>query len=1397
MESPIRLSHELQVVQDIPSPELTPFGRSTRRDLTDENSIRTVFGNVDLNAAVNSPQTPAKHVKKTLEPLRDGARLSPRRSVRRELGDFNYREVSPKTFATPKRQTITVPTQRSLKRAAPTNEENDHEAQHIPYKVKTSHPTLPYMVKNAMYDVSWMDKQELAFLRWLQYELRDEQHLPEDLQQTDSAVALRKQGRTLERYTNVLRQENARILAFKLYQSAPLAMISRTLSTAFETSHLRVKDDVDFTVDVGLRQQIFDDLLWCFDARWLSLGLETVTGRAINWREESFERETLLKFLDATFFEDKTLPVAPMHTQSNERKIWTRNMNRSIVRKILMLILFLDKAKANHLLETDPCLFKKESDIKATKDLLPLIASSLLQGEGDFVRHLMHMGYSLEHRQKPIDEYDFSVSNLAVDLTDGVRLCRLVEKHSKNWTLSNQLRFPVVSKSHQLHNVSIVLDAIREMHINIDGASTISRISAKDIVDGNREKIFALLWKLIIGWRVPGFLDTNLLKEELRVLKQEYRHKFGHELGGNTEHNLYFSSDHLSLLLQWCKTVCAFNNIPVRNFTNSFADGRAFCYLIGHYHPDILPKTLIEDSASYLQKAKEQGIEPLNPGGSWHIPSENNSDPVEEAKTLDRKNFRLLQQKVKELGGIPLIIRYADVFAVGIPDEKIVITFVSYLCSRLIHLSKEIRAARQIQITWRTFNQKRYPIAAKLQASIRGHLARKAFGVRLAQARAIAAERAEEQRRAEAARLEQEVRRAVIAQRTEEAKRHYLVLSVQQRIRRYLATKHSIVRMQRQIRGFLVRKQTFHKHDIVLRLQNRVRRYQRIKRRNIEAAKCIQEAWRGYIRRRETIALQAQVRRFIARSRLFRHLELLAEQQKEFALRLQSVLRARTAALKVEKELFVRSLQQCARTYLAWTRAAEKYNFIRHLQLGVREYLELKQLKLQEYQQEQERLEVLYNSAAFTIQSAWRTFVQVRAERRKRVTLALQTVIRQYLSQRNFSALYEAELRRQEEIIMQERRKREEALRRQRLVLAIQSTARGFLTREIYKKELRQREEALRREQLILGIQSTARGYLMREIYKEELRQREEAARREEMVLAIQSTARGYLIRGAYHHALRQREEDLRQEWVTVAIQSAAKGYLMRKLYLEALGEYRAWRAAVTLQSLMRGLRARLAFRPQQAALRIQSAWRAYLVKRAQGLRYRKMRRRIKDVNSRVEEHMKLSNRTEMALNMMMESEQMSAVLKACSHLEVVSRLSMICCRRLIDHGCVPIIFALVQSCNRSKPHMEVLKYAVHILENLGNHKETVNFLFDAQDGMPILIDTIQNYRENDEIFLCAANIIHLLSHADNEEYMKRIHLVPNVVKRVKMILGKKWATCKKDRRWRKIIEEFPLPVNS
>ena len=48
-------------------------------------------------------------------------------------------------------------------------------------------------------------------------------------------------------------------------------------------------------------------------------------------------------------------------------------------------------------------------------------------GEGDLMRHLAQLTYRLAYCQDPLAEFDFSVIDMATDLQDGLRFCKLAE----------------------------------------------------------------------------------------------------------------------------------------------------------------------------------------------------------------------------------------------------------------------------------------------------------------------------------------------------------------------------------------------------------------------------------------------------------------------------------------------------------------------------------------------------------------------------------------------------------------------------------------------------------------------------------------------------------------------------------------------------------------------------------------------------------------------------------------------------------------------------------------------------------------------------------------------------------------------------------------------------------
>ena len=90
--------------------------------------------------------------------------------------------------------------------------------------------------------------------------------------------------------------------------------------------------------------------------------------------------------------------------------------------KILHLVWFLDQAKTHKICLHNPCLFNKDSPVKSSKDLLYSLSRDFLCGEGDVVKHLSYVGFKVKFAQTHLDEFDYAVTNIAVDLKCGVRL---------------------------------------------------------------------------------------------------------------------------------------------------------------------------------------------------------------------------------------------------------------------------------------------------------------------------------------------------------------------------------------------------------------------------------------------------------------------------------------------------------------------------------------------------------------------------------------------------------------------------------------------------------------------------------------------------------------------------------------------------------------------------------------------------------------------------------------------------------------------------------------------------------------------------------------------------------------------------------------------------------------
>jgi hypothetical protein len=129
-----------------------------------------------------------------------------------------------------------------------------------------------------------------------------------------------------------------------------------------------------------------------------------------------------------------------------------------------------------------------------------------------------------------------------------------------------------------------------------------------------------------------------------------------------------------------------------------------------------------------------------------------------------------------------------------------------------------------------------------------------------------------------------------------------------------------------------------------------------------------------------------------------------------------------------------------------------------------------------------------------------------------------------------------------------------------------------------------------------------------------------------------------------------------------------------------------------------------------------------------------------------VQDNMRLSNRTQSGLEVLLKSTSITTTMKAISSLEVASRWSDVCAGCIADLGAVSKLYLVLQSCNRSKPHIELAKMCLKTIANFTGFRDRfrkeVSILPLAAEA---LSEVIQSMRDTDEEIVMRA--IGLLSY--------------------------------------------------
>ncbi|CAM6105237.1 unnamed protein product [Calypogeia fissa] len=479
-------------------------------------------------------------------------------------------------------------------------------------------------------------------------------------------------------------------LHFGQTETGEILAVITELAKYIDEGRLRMKRGCIILADVAFRKKAIR-LLLNYNPCWMRIGLHAVLGHTTSLEERLQEDDSkqtthknvqavqfaLLKvFIKKHFFappDQATESTTNKKTEGFYRDEHSEALGRVILKRFFLLVLVLDKVKCQTALKiTDgidgvdggsPPLFRSDARLKSSTQVLQEFLSDVMHGEGDLIENLGALGYHVHHYQVPLADYDFAVVNLIEDLRDGVRLCRLVQLLAENDSrMLEHIQVPSNGRKWQLHNCQIALNGLARTGVPLedeDGGS----INAEDIIDGNKDKVFSLLWNIMVHLQIPVLVSRARLCQEIAKLQgTEGRVALGLNVGT------------VELLLKWTQVTCMISgDFCVRNFKSSFGDGYGFFLILKLYLPQFLSGNALLRPASPSHYEEQIGN---TPDGKVTFSST--------YKKVVAHNFRLVQDAARKVGCIPEVLQLEDLLVYPEISERNIVVFIAFLCSSLL-----------------------------------------------------------------------------------------------------------------------------------------------------------------------------------------------------------------------------------------------------------------------------------------------------------------------------------------------------------------------------------------------------------------------------------------------------------------------------------------------------------------------------------------------------------------------------------------------------------------------------------------------------------------------------------------------------------------------------------------
>ncbi|KAL0012367.1 hypothetical protein SO802_007475 [Lithocarpus litseifolius] len=451
------------------------------------------------------------------------------------------------------------------------------------------------------------------------------------------------------------------------------------VTKTIDEGRLKMKAHCPLVTDFGLKEKATTTLM-SYNPIWLRIGLYIIFGGnslLSNVNVNSDQEITFLKMvIEKQFFSHAGLAKAYAYNKMVEglyRPGYYENLGNVVLKRFLLLVLILDRAKCQSSIPLkysidgvdggSPLLFTTQSGIKSSCQVIQdFLSSDIMHGEGNILAHLVIVGHKVSYQQCPLIEYDFRVTDLFVDLQDGVRLCRAIQLLQHDSSILTKIVVPSDTRKKNLANCGIALQYLRQAGVSLcdeDGMI----IVGDDVANGDRELTLSLLWNIFVHFQLPLLVNKTILLEEICKVR-----------GINMDNSncVCVNSTHLEMLLNWIQAICENYGFKIEKFS-SLVDGRAiWCLLDYYFRKDLHCSCSLELLYIFFS------IDPQKAGGRESIMSAiDYPDAVH--------NFIFSQKLTTLLGNFPEVLQISDILEYnGACSYQSVAILLVFLASQLV-----------------------------------------------------------------------------------------------------------------------------------------------------------------------------------------------------------------------------------------------------------------------------------------------------------------------------------------------------------------------------------------------------------------------------------------------------------------------------------------------------------------------------------------------------------------------------------------------------------------------------------------------------------------------------------------------------------------------------------------